>query len=245
MLTRIVSKARVSHARRSPCAFSQTIRWISHKTRCEDGTLIVKHNPAPGAPRLAPTPIVLIGSTDLECDGGAFLAFGDTLCSEASFRGFSCFQFDLAYKRAENADINAKEIMDRLASHLRSLISTAEAPFPPVLYARQLGCLIAQTYVSSYPVSALILDSPPLSCGSLSSWPGLNERFPLPLPEFTYEPKFPILVMERRSAGGVLKNSRLAIEGADYTEVCENRLENGVIPNRSRAVEQWIDELGF
>lgn len=123
--------------------------------------------------------------------------------------------------------------------------------FPPILYAEQLGCLIAQTYVSSHPLHAIILDSPPVSCAGLASWPGLAERLPLepPLPEFTFEPKFPVLVLERKSAGGVLqKNSRLVQKGADYMEVCENAkatsVESRNVPDRSLAVERWIDELG-
>lgn len=99
--------------------------------------------------------------------------------------------------------------------------------------------------MSSHPVSALILDSPPFSNASLASWPGLNERLPLPLPEFTFEPRFPVLVLERRSAGGELQSSRLVTEGADYAEVCENAKDDGDTPDRSRAVWQWIDELGL
>ncbi|KAI5123162.1 hypothetical protein M0805_000865 [Coniferiporia weirii] len=247
MTISVLARAFLSRTRRPPHPVHRAVRWISREVRHDDGTLVVEHLPAPGAPRFAPTPMVLVGSTALEDDGGAFLSFGDKLCSEASSRGFSCFQFDLAYKYAESSrDINgAKKVMDRLASHLKSLISSTESPFPPILYAQQLGCLIAQTYVSSYPVSALILDSPPLSSESLSSWPGLTKRLSLPLPEFTFEPKFPVLVMERRSARGVLKNSRLTIGGADYTEFCENSSESGTTPNRMRAVERWIDELGL
>ena len=133
-----------------------------------------------------------------------------------------------------------------LSLDLRALIHSTGIPFPPILYAQHLGCLIAQTYVSSNPLYALILDSPPLSCASLSSWPGLGARLPLPLPEFTFEPRFPVLVLEPKSAGGILKNSRLVREGADYAEICENAggVESRNVPSRSIAVQRWIDDLG-
>lgn len=155
-------------------------------------------------------------------------------------------------QRTENAHLLTVCITD-----LKSLIQTTESTFRPILYSQSLGCLIAQTYVSSHPVAALILDSPPPSTASLASWPGLKERFPLPLPEFTFEPRFPVLVLERRSAGGVLQRySRLVAEGADYAQICENAIvnnanalredgKNGDTPDRSRAVWQWIDELGL
>ncbi|KAH8113529.1 hypothetical protein DFH11DRAFT_1705053 [Phellopilus nigrolimitatus] len=243
MLTEILLRNRLTQTSHSAHVLRRFVSWSSQKSRLNDGTLVVKHFPGPNAPRFAPTPMVFVGSTELERDGGAFLSLGDKLCSEASSRGFSCFQFDLPYKQAK--EDTAKEIMDRFASHLKSHISSTENPFPPILYARQLGCLIAQIYVSSYPVSALILDSPPLSCETLSSWPGLLQRFPLPLPEFTFEPKFPVLVVEQQSSEGMLKNNRLVKEGADYTEVCENHSKRGEIPSRSHVIEQWIDELGF
>ena len=44
-----------------------------------------------------------------------------------------------------------------LASHIRLLA----IPFAPVIVARAGGTLIAQTYVSSHPASALLLISPP------------------------------------------------------------------------------------
>ena len=145
-----------------------------------------------------------------------------------------------------------------MSSDLRSLVQSTGIPFPPILYAQRLGCLIAQTYVSSHPLYGLVLDSPPLSCAGLASWPGLAGRLPLPLPEFTFEPKFPILVLEEPSAGGVLMNSRLVKEGADYMAVCEDlpvctstqpgrtgeSVESRDVPSRFLALERWIDELG-
>ncbi|PAV17523.1 hypothetical protein PNOK_0758800 [Pyrrhoderma noxium] len=217
-------------------------RWLSSKIVKADGALVVKYSPAPGA-RLAPTPLVFVGSSQLEDDSGNFHLIGEGICSEAIKQGFSCFQFDIPFKQEESE--SAKAIMDRFSTRLRTLISTTDSPFPPILYAGQLGCLIAQTYVSSHPVSALILDSPPVSCESLLSWPGLSKRFPLPLPEFSFEPKFPVLVLERSSANSILKSSRLVLEGADYCVVNESKSDGSELSNKSRVVFQWIDELGY
>ncbi|EJC98973.1 uncharacterized protein FOMMEDRAFT_161185 [Fomitiporia mediterranea MF3/22] len=230
--------------RNSHSACKQFRRWESSKTRRPDGALVVEHTPAATAPRHAPVPLVFVGSSELEGDGGAFLSLGGRLSAEAASRGFMSYQFDLPLRTHTSG--SGLIVMDRLASTLRTLIRETGIPFPPILYAGQLSCLIAQTYVSSHPSYALILDSPPFSCASLSNWPGLAERLPLPLPEFTFEPKFPVLVLERKSAGGVLKTSRLVKEGADYAETCENAtdVESRNVPTTSLAVQQWIDELG-
>lgn len=46
-------------------------RWLSSKIVEVDGALVVKYSPAPGA-RLAPTPLVFVGSSQLEDDSGNF-----------------------------------------------------------------------------------------------------------------------------------------------------------------------------
>ncbi|KAL5512698.1 hypothetical protein ACEPAG_2964 [Sanghuangporus baumii] len=231
--------------------FKRSFRWDSSNKLHPDKALVVKHEPGSEAPRLAPIPVVFVGSAALENDRGTFWTLGDRLSQELALRGFECYQFDLPFEKQTND--TAKSILDRMSSHLRSLVQSTGIPFPPILYAERLGCLIAQTYVSSHPLYSLVLDSPPLSCASLASWPGLADRLPLPLPEFTFEPKFPVLVLEELSAGGVLVNSRLVKEGADYMVVRDDdtqpggtgeSVESRDVPNRLLALERWIDELG-
>ena len=51
-------------------------RWLSSRNRRmeADGTVIIEHTPVSDAPRLAPTPMVFVGSSQLENDSGSFLS---------------------------------------------------------------------------------------------------------------------------------------------------------------------------
>lgn len=93
---------------------------------------------------------------------------------------------------------------------MASLIRSAPggAPFPPVLLARGLATLAAQTYASSHPLSALQLLDPPLSTSAAqSSHPALLTG--APLAEYDFEPRFPVRVvwsaeeMERQRKEGI------------------------------------------
>lgn len=72
------------------------------------------------------------------------------------------------------------------------------SPFPPLLFAAGSDSLLAETYVSSQPLSALCLVSPVAA-------PSAHERDPdtyrTPLTtDFDYEPGFPIAVLQEGSS---------------------------------------------
>ncbi len=134
--------------------------------------------------------------------------------------------------------------LSELASHIRLLA----IPFAPVIVARAGGTLIAQTYISSHPASALLLISPPPSNASLSaaslsaaSAPSL----PTPLPEFNFEPRFPCAVMCTESERPTLeRDNRLWKDpNVDKIVVPDERAvagQEGLVK-----IEMWLDELGF
>ncbi len=122
-----------------------------------------------------------------------------------------------------------------LASHIRLLA----IPFAPVIVARAGGTLIAQTYISSHPASALLLISPPPSNTAAS------QLLPTPLPEFNFEPKFPCAIMCTESEHATLeKDNRLWPDpNVDKMVVRDDAAfaeQEGLVK-----VEQWLDELGF
>ena len=78
------------------------------------------------------------------------------------------------------------DVVLEVSSHIR----LCGIPFPPVIIARSSASLIAQTYISSHPASGLILISPPPS--NLSD--SLQNLLP-DLPEFDFEPRFPIALV--------------------------------------------------
>lgn len=100
--------------------------------------------------------------------------------------------------------------------------------------------------MSSYPVTALILDEPPLSCEALHTWPGLAKRFPLPLPEFLFEPSFPILVVLKPDRQGATTRNWLVKAGVDYLEADDASGVSGSGSNKiARAALAWLEELGI
>ena len=129
--------------------------------------------------------------------------------------------------------------MAELASHIRLLA----IPFAPVIVARAAGTLIAQTYISSFPASALLLISPPPSNSALAA----SDRSLLPttLPDFDFEPRFPLAVMATEKERPALeKDSRLWKDPDVDKLVVEDEAaltgQEGLVK-----VEQWLDELGF
>ena len=81
-----------------------------------------------------------------------------------------------------------------LATELTSLLaSSGGSPFPPLLLSSGPSTLLAETYVSSHPLSALLVHSRADPASAHLQYPDL---FPTQLKEFTYEPHFAIAVME-------------------------------------------------
>ena len=112
-------------------------------------------------------------------------------------------------------------------------------PFAPVIVARSASCLVSQQYVSNYPAKAILLISPPKDNSDTK-----KTRLSEPFDEFTFEPKFPIAVIDTPDAVEVLKQeSRLCKEPSAYVGVISaKRLEGQPLFN---AVELWLDELGI
>ena len=111
----------------------------------------------------------------------------------------------------------------RAFAETASLLSTSSAAsFPPFLLAANLATIPAQTYVSSHPLSALLLHSPisPLRAHELHP-----DAFPTPIEEeFDFEPGFPVAVMHAEG-GKALGEERLVRE---FDEEDVARLKGGL-----------------
>ncbi len=120
-------------------------------------------------------------------------------------------------------------------------------PFAPIIIAAEFSTLLSQSYISSHPASGLVLISPPHSA-TIATANSLDE----PLPELTYEPHFPVLVVASDvQAKEVQAQNRLV---GDYADRGVGRGGKGVsfekVPNvyseQSRmAIERWMDSCGF
>lgn len=124
-----------------------------------------------------------------------------------------------------------------MCTELRGAIRLSAIPFPPVVFAKSSACLIAQTYISSHPACGLVLISPPVSNSSVP-----ETQLPDKLPEFDFEPKFPVAIMASSEEMKTLRQSnRLARDpGVDTITLTGVQGEGACIE-----IERWLDELGI
>ncbi|KAH7915391.1 hypothetical protein BJ138DRAFT_1141995 [Hygrophoropsis aurantiaca] len=120
---------------------------------------------------------------------------------------------------------------------LNSFIRSSTIPFPPVIFASGFASLIAQTYISSHPAHGLFLISPPISNASVPPHLNLGD-----LPEFDFEPNFPLAIMDHP-----IRMKLLLAENRLARSECVDLFP---VTNRdsSEAIEKmqlWLDELGI
>ncbi|KAJ6519518.1 hypothetical protein C8R45DRAFT_951791 [Mycena sanguinolenta] len=200
-----------------------TCRWSSCFVR----------NPSTSAPREAPTPLLFVSAKEWDIDSARGI---DQLATILSMKGFTCVHCDLSLPAAPRPDSN--ELMLHFITDLvANLRLSWQSPFPPVLFARSAASLIAQTYVSSYPVAAMML---------MGDVPSTNADvpkglLPTPLAEFNFEPTFPIaLLTTPREMDRLRTTNRLAQADVDLLTAEELGSQEALLK-----IEGWLDDLGI
>ena len=94
-----------------------------------------------------------------------------------------------------------------LATQIRLLA----IPFPPVIVASGLSCLLTQSYIEDNPASGLVLVNPPLDADLRSGKYKMDWEWP----KFGYEPQFPIVVMADKETMTGLKEGSRVVKAAD------------------------------
>lgn len=152
----------------------------------------VHHEPSPTAPREVPTPLILLSANQWTREGKSEQTLA-AFASHFTARGWSVSCLDLDPGGLPKKD--SEETLSALESELKSQLSShGNSPFPPLIVARNLATLIAETYVSSNSLSGLVLIDPPVSPEAASNEENSEGRLPTPLPPFTYEATFPCMV---------------------------------------------------
>ncbi|WFC97431.1 hypothetical protein MYAM1_000144 [Malassezia yamatoensis] len=153
-----------------------------------------KIDPSPNAPREVPTPLLFIASPQWAGSLRAEQLFAEILPIVWK-QGYTALLLDIDI----GDEVRPRKALDRMESEMMSMLRnpTKEVgmiPFPPALIAYGPMCPVAEKYASSWPLTALQLIDPPLSMKRASiRYPKLLG--PKPLPEFTFEPKFPARVV--------------------------------------------------
>ncbi|KAJ7042554.1 hypothetical protein C8F04DRAFT_1390526 [Mycena alexandri] len=193
-------------------------------------------NPPSSAPREVPTPLLFVSAKDWDVDSTRGI---DAIATTLSMQGFTCIQCDIS-RPTTDPPLDSDKFMDHLAADLKSQIrlSFLTAAFPPVIFARSSATLIAQAYISSNPVSAMML---------MGNIPSTNadvpkSLLPTPLAEFNFEPKFPIaLLTSPREMERLSKTNRLAQDPQVELLTTED-LES---QDAFLKIEDWLDDLGI
>ncbi|SOV09748.1 uncharacterized protein UDID_07936 [Ustilago sp. UG-2017a] len=151
-------------------------------------------NAASDAPREVPTPLLFLTASKWTWSPPAADAFSEWI-KHFSEQGFRSLLLDLDPDQpiAEVRDSAAlMELFEKDA--IDTLRQAGETPpFPPIMITKGPAALIAQTYVSSRPLTALQLIDPPISNQYLRK--DRPELLPNDLAEFDFEATFPLRVL--------------------------------------------------
>ncbi|KAG7099374.1 hypothetical protein E1B28_001230 [Marasmius oreades] len=152
-------------------------------------------------------------------------------------KGFTCLDVDIPLPSKSHRINESKRLMDYFESELRSAISLSTIPFPPVIFARGAASLIAQTYISSHPATGLVLISPPSSNEAVVE----SGLLPTPLPEFDFEPNFPLVVVATPQQMKVLREEHRLLKDNSLDTIIVDDVEGH---DAFAKIEEWLDEMG-
>ncbi|KAF5382900.1 hypothetical protein D9757_006391 [Collybiopsis confluens] len=189
------------------------------------------HEPPRSAPRMVPTPLVFVSAT--QWDSSSSRQGFTTLSKMYSDKGYTCLDADLVL----HSEASPLTVLQHLESELGSIVRASFNVFSPVFFARGAACLITQAYVSSNPASGLVLVSPPASNSALPA-----SMLSRALPEFNFEPNFPIAIVDTPQGMANLRaENRLAQDNrVDTIQVNDVEGQDAFVK-----IEQWMDEIGI
>lgn len=122
------------------------------------------------------------------------------------------------------------------------------SPFPPLLFAAESDTLVAETYVSSHPLSALCLVAPLPAPIAHKRDP---DTYPTPLSsDFDYEPGFPIAVLQEDATSTTAPPHRLLRDFANPEDPeDQDGLVRLLVGRRDQQgwqhVMDWMDDNGL
>lgn len=122
---------------------------------------------------------------------------------------------------------------------LKDILGRSGSPYPPLLIASHHATLLAQTYVSSHPLTALLLSSPTHPPRAYLESPHL---FSTDLAVFDYEPRFPIGIHPVLARQGEAEEERLL---AEVGERDEDGAEDSLVSRLKggKDAEGWVDAM--
>ncbi|PWY99336.1 hypothetical protein BCV70DRAFT_200909 [Testicularia cyperi] len=150
--------------------------------------------PSDVADREVPTPLLFLTASKWTSSPAAEEAFAPWITHFAA-QGFQSLLLDLDPEQDLSSITESTELMSVFEKEAIQTLRDANQnpPFPPILLTRGPAALIAQTYVSSRPLTALQLVVPPINNEYLRK--EQPQLLPNTLPEFDFEATFPVRVV--------------------------------------------------
>ncbi|SNX86651.1 uncharacterized protein MEPE_05360 [Melanopsichium pennsylvanicum] len=151
--------------------------------------------PSPTAPREVPTPLLFLTASKWTSSPPPLEVFS-TWISHFSAQGYQSLLLDL--DPTQPLPSESSKLMELFEKEAINTLRDAGQvpPFPPIMISKGPAALIAQTYVSSRPLTALQLIDPPINNTYLKK--DRPELLSTPLGEFDFEATFPVRVVWSR-----------------------------------------------
>ncbi|EST08336.1 Peptide chain release factor class I/class II [Kalmanozyma brasiliensis GHG001] len=178
-LCRIAPRAATSSSRMNSKRFKSTLKIFPASS---------------SAPREVPTPIIFLTASKWTSSAPAAEAFSQWI-QHFSSQGYESVLLDLDPDQPLSDIKDSSKLMELFEKDAIETLRQAGSapPFPPVMITRGPASLIAQTYVSSRPLTALQLIDPPINNAYLRK--DHPELLPGELAEFDFEATFPVRVV--------------------------------------------------
>lgn len=148
-------------------------------------------------------------------------------------QGYSTVTIHLPSQIPNETPIDTNHL-SKLEQELQTQLSgPATSFFPPLLFSKgRLECLLAQTYVSSNPLSGLVLISPPAEDSA----------------SFDFEPRFPTLIMSTSQTSQNLAPDHRLLKDypdeVDHLAIVEGH-SNMTDQTAFEKVKEWMDNNGL
>lgn len=154
---------------------------------------VTHHAASTDAQREVPTPLVLLSASKWSGQPEAKVSL-KSFISQFTRNGWNVASIDVDPKlEADTSQGILASLESELALQMReSGASGGGSPFPPLMIAKGLDTLIAESYISSHPLSGLVLLNPPLTPAHARGQ--CPDQLPTSMEPFNYEIRSPCKV---------------------------------------------------
>lgn len=163
--------------------------------------------PSPAAFRESPYPIIFLRTPGISAANTPETEDWAAWTGLMAEKGFTSVEIDVQPPPYSSTPFSA--MVGVLATRIRTLA----IPFPPVIVASGMGCLLCQNYIEDWGASGIVLINPPPDEDPRGQ--NSKEAKDWEWPVLSYEPQFPILVMAESGRMEELKKSNRIVRAAE------------------------------